>query len=310
MKEIILAPLAVLSNLAMLSLFRVIGDNRGEVNPNPEPAPEPSPEPAPEPQPSAFDELMAKKGFKSNDDVAKSYQEAESTLNRTQNVFNTTKQQLEAAGYTVDEKGNITAAPQGQPTVQPQPTQQPYQQPYQQMPQGYQQPQVDPVYDPYTGNMLTDPVDIQLAQLPPSQRIGAVVNLMTEQREQQSRQAFDAEQEVLNKPEAKGFEDDVRRVMTQVPLANRTKKESWEDALLKVKGMKYDDALKSAGQQGVEEFLNKDQHQQIPAGQGQTTGSVQLSPEEEKSYQWYAQNQPGMFKDRKHFAQRSRMNTR
>ena len=280
--------------------------NKGEVNAPPdEPSTEPDVEPGEPPAaPSEFDTLMSQKGFKSNDDVAKSYREAESTLHRTQNTFSTVKQQLESHGYTVDDKGNIISDPNQQS---------PYGQPNQQLPgQTYQQDQYnqygnqqqEPIYDPYTGQQITNQIDAQLAQMPLSQRMAFVYNAMADQREKQQRDSFNAEQEVLSSEGAKGFEDDVRRVMQQVPLAQRTKKESWKDALLKVKGMKYDDAIRNASQQGVDNFLNKEGIQSIPAGQGTGEGSVKLTAQQEQTYKWYQDNHPGMFKDRKHFASR------
>ena len=255
----------------------------------------------PQPQPSAFDDLMSKKGFKSNDDFAKSYGEAEASLGRSQNAHNTAKQQLETQGYTMDDSGNITPV-QTQPGAQVQPVQQVT--PGQQNPGQQQQTQADPIYDPYTGQQITNPVDVQLAQMPLSQRMSVVVNSIVETRDQQQREASTVETEILTSPEAKGFEEDTRRVMMQLPLAQRTKKESWQDALLKVKGMKYDDALKNAGTDGVNAFLNKEQNQAIPSGAPAGDGTVVLTPEQETTYKYYEQNHPTMFKDRAHFIKR------
>ena len=316
MRELILAPMAVLTNLAMISIFRLIGDKRGEVTPEPtpEPAPTPSPDPmpaptpelTPAPAPSAYDTLVAKKGWKSNDDVAKSYEEAEASLGRSQSAYNTTNHQLGPHGYTLDEKGNVVTMQPGALPQDPNQIQPGVPQPGQQQ---YGQPQGDPVYDPYTGQQITNPVDMQLAQMPLSQRSAVIFNAMADQREKQQSDAFTAENEVLNDPGAKGFENDVRKVMMQVPLASRIKKESWQDALLKVKGIKYDEALKSAGGQAVNDFLNKDQFQTIPSGPGAGDGTVRLNSEQEANFQWYQKNRPDMFKDRAHFLKRSTQTT-
>lgn len=273
-------------------------------NPNPEPqggAAQPQGTPSePAPQPSDYDNLMQKKGFADNNALAKSYGEAESTLGRTQSAQSTTKAQLEKYGYSLDDKGNVVTQ-NGQPI--------PAQQGGQQQPYPQQQPDTqEAFYDPYTNQQLTDPVDIQLAKLPPSQRISAVVNVMAQQREKMQGQSFDNEQEILNAPEAKGFENDVRSVMARLPLETRSKKESWSDALLKVKGAKYDEAMKNAGNQGVDEFINKAGVQPIPAagaGAG-AAGNVKLTAEQEASFAYYKQNQPGMFRDKAHFLSRTK----
>ena len=293
MKEMILAPMAILMNLVMLSLFRILGNNRGEIDPN-NSEPEPNPEPEPVPVQSDFDKLLADKGLKSPDEMASLYRKNESEYNRHKNIFETSKKQLEQHGYTYDEQGNVI---QIQADVQ-----QSNQQPYQQQ-QPYNQQQTDPIYDPYTGQQLTNPIDIQLAQMSPSQRMGVYFNVLTEEREKQQRDAYVAENEVLSNSSAKGFEDDVRKVMMQIPLANRAKKGFWQDALLRVKGQRYDDAIKNAGADGVQQFINKENIQSIP-GSGGKEGTAKLSSDQEQSFQYYQKNHPGMFKDRAHFMKR------
>ena len=259
---------------------------------------------------SNFDSLMAKKGWKSNDDVAKSYTELEQTYGKSHSAMDKVRKQLEAYGYSVDENGAISTGgqPQGQPaqipgqSVQiPGQYQQPQQQPYQ---QGVPP---EPIYDPYTGQQLTDPVDIQLAQMPPSQRTGVVVNAIINQREGFQRDAFTAEQEILSDPKAKGFEDDVRKAMMQVPLHLRAKKESWEDALLRVKGARYEEGIKNAGGQAVDGFVNKGETQPIPgAGAGGAGDAAKLTADQEAQYAYYKEHYPNMFKDKKHFLSRTK----
>lgn len=304
MKEAILVPMAFLSNLGMLSVFKamdnvmikkrsLLRDNRGEVNPTPEPEPTPTPEPTqeptpePEPTPGAFDSFVQKKGFKDNDAIAKSYEEIEASYHRNTNTMNSVKQQLESAGYAMDDKGVITQT--GQPA-------------YQQLQQPYQsgQGQPEPIYDPYTGQQITNPLDAQLAAMPLSQRMGVVYNAMADQREKQTAASFAAEQKVLNTPEAKGFEQDVRNVMMQVPLANRSTDDAWEKALFEVKGRRYDSDRKNWGKQGVDDFINKEGAQGLP-GAGGGGVSVKLTPEQEKTYKWYQDTRPEMFKDKAHF---------
>jgi hypothetical protein len=65
--------------------------------------------------------------------------------------------------------------------------------------------------------------------------------------------------------------------------------------------MRYDQALKNAQQQGVDQFINRDSNQP-PEGTGGRGSGTQLDAEQEATYQWYAKNQPGLFKDRAHFA--------
>jgi len=258
------------------------------------------PQGTPPPAPSIYNDLKTKKGFKDEEALAKSYVEAEQSLSKHQNITNKIKHQLESAGYIIDENtGEIKQA--GQPAGQPQgypPAGYP-QQP------GYQQPPTEPVYDPYTGQQITDPIALQLAKMPVGYREAFVFNAMQEQRERQQSAAFQADTDVLTKPEAKGFEEDVRKVMQQLPLQHRANKQAWEDALLRVKGMRYDAAMKNAGQQGVEQFLNKDIIQN-PTGSGGQGGGTSLTPDQEQTYQWYTKNQPGLFKDRTHFLKATR----
>jgi len=154
------------------------------------------------PQPSIYKDLQTKKGFKTEEDLAKSYVEAEQGLGRIQNTHNKIKQQLESAGYTVDDDGTIKQVggqpqgyPQGQPQGQPQET----------------------VYDPYTGQPIMDPIALQLARIPMGQREAVIFNALLEQREKQTNTSYQSEAEVLSKPEAKGFEEDVKVVMRSLP---------------------------------------------------------------------------------------------
>lgn len=241
-----------------------------------------------------YKDLQQKKGIKSEEDLAKIYVDAEKELGRHQNVTSKVKKQLEGAGYTIDDEGNV------KPLDQP-PTYGAGQQPYQQ-PNAGNQPQ-ETIYDPYTGQPITDPIALQLARMPVGHREAFVFNAMLEQREKQQTASYQAESEVLSKPEAKGFEDDVRKVMQQLPLVQRANKQSWEDALLRVKGMRYDQAIKNAGEQGVNQFINRASIQtpEGSSGGGQGAG---LTQEQEEHYQWYVKNKPGLFKDRAHFAKR------
>ena len=250
------------------------------------PAGEGQPQPGGDiPTPSVYRDLQGKKGFKNEEDLAKSYVEAEQSLGRHQNVNNKIKQQLESAGYTMDEDGNIKPASGGMP---PAPN------------AGVAQ---DIVYDPYTGMPLTDPIALQLARMPVGQREVFIFNAMQEQREKNQGLAFQADQEILSRPEAKGFEDDVRKVMQTLPLAQRADKKEWERALLQVKGARYDADKRNWAQNGVDDFVNKE-NLQNPGGTGGGGGGAEgrLTTEQETSFRWYQQNQPGMFKDRAHFA--------
>jgi hypothetical protein len=247
------------------------------------------------PQPSIYKDLQAKKGFKSEEDLAKSYVEAEQSLGKHQNITNKVKQQLESQGYTIDDEGNVK--PMGQPAGQPP----------NYPPQGGYPPQGQPqetIYDPYTGTPITDPIALQLARMPVGHREMFIVNAMLEQREKQQRDAYQADTDVLSRPEAKGFEEDVRKVMQALPLQERAKKQSWEDALWRVIGMRYHQDKKNFAQQGVEQFINKDNLQR-PDGSGAGGGGAGLSPDQEQQYQWYAKNQPGLFKDRADFQRAS-----
>lgn len=249
-------------------------------------------------QPAAkpIDTFVQKKGIKSIDDIPKMYEDTEASLHRTNQKIQNLKQQVEQnsnGSMTVDDNGNLIQNPsfQGQPNYQGQGGQQ----------GGYQQQEV--VYDPYTGQPLTDPVAIQLARMPLGAREVTVFSALLDQREKQQSMSYQAEQKVLNSPDAKGFENDVRSVMNQLPLNKRADEKEWQDALLRVKGMKFEEMRKQAGQEGVDNFLNKQSFQSMPAQAGGQSG-VQLTQEQEQAYKWYAENQPGMFKDRQHFLSR------
>ena len=281
--------------------LRMFFNNRGEVDPTPNPDPDPKVLP-PDPVPSAYEDLATKKGFKTQDDFASNYTELETDRGRQVTKLDTINKQLEAGGYQMDETGKITPKQGAMPTGNQQPQQQQYYDQGGNPIQAQVQPQQDTFYD--LNNLpITNQIDRQLAQMPVSQRIGYVVNAMADQRDKLNRDSFAADTEVLSKPEAKGFESDVRAVMQQVPIAQRATKQAWEDALLKVKGMKFDQMQKDAGAQGVEEFINKANIQNAPAssGGGKTT---RLDAEQEKTFQFYESNHPGMFKDRAHFLTR------
>ncbi len=261
------------------------------VNPDPNQPGGSQGQPQPTPQPSAFDSFVQKKGFKSSDDVVKSYEEVEKSYTRTTTAIDKAKKQLEQHGYTINDEGDVVEQ-------NPQQYQQPYQQPYGQQQQ--QQQQQETVYDPYTGQVINNQLDLQLSRLPLAQRTAVVVNAILNQRDNYTTESRKAEAELFAKPEARGFEDDVRNVMQKLPLEMRIKKENWEDALLKVKGMRYDEALKNAGAQGVDSFLNKAKNQGIPGSSG-SGDNIKLSEEQEKTFRWYQENKPGMFKDKAHF---------
>jgi len=301
--------------------FKILSNNRGEIsvadpaaspvpdtNPTPAapaapaaPVAEPTPEvlpPDPAPAAGGYDTLAAKKGYKTADDMAQGYIDAEAGLHRVQNNAATTKQQLEAHGYTIDNDGNVIQMA-GNPNPQP-----PYAQPgvpVQTAPVVPGQPAQpatpqEAVYDPYTGLQITDPIDMQLSQMPLGQRMGAVVNVMLDQREGFARQSAIFEKEVLDQPAAKGFEDDVRKVMAQVPVQHRATKQSWEKALWEVKGMRYDTDKTNWGKQGVERFINKDGVQAPPGGGGGGKAPLKLTAEQEQTFQYYETNQPTLFK--------------
>ena len=261
-------------------------------------------------QPSVYDDLAAKKGIKNQDEFAGIYVENEKEMSRRANVIDNAKKQLEAAGYEMDDTGKIVqkaAQPgAGQPAAQPQidpNTGYPVQQP---AGGGHYQQPGEPIYDPYTGLQITNPLDIALAGMPVSQRMAVVTNAIMDQREKNSREANTAADKVLSAPEAKGFEEDVRKVMLQLPLQQRSSEQAWSDALLRVKGMRYDQMKLNAGQQGVDEFINKGNAQPFTGGQAPSggAGGAKLSPDQEKQFQFYKTNHPNMFKDRAHFAKR------
>ena len=264
-----------------------------------------------------FQELATKKGLGSPDDLAKIYIDGEKEMGRRQSVIDSVKTQLEAGGYEMDNTGKIQKKPdQGGQFQQPYPQQgQQGQQQYypQQQQQTYDaygnpinaQPQQDQIFD-LNGMPITNQLDRQLAMMPVSQRTAYVTNALMDQREKQQTSSFKNEQDVLNTPEAKGFEADVRNVMMQVPLAQRADKKMWDDALLRVKGMRYEQAMKNAGQDGVNQFLNKDQIQGAGgqgAGQG-GAGGAQMTQTQRDGYKYYQLNYPGMFKDEAHYLSR------
>lgn len=250
-------------------------------------------------QPSKYEQLAAKKGYKTPDDLASSYEALEPELGKSKNAIDKAKKQLESAGYTLDEDGTI------RPKEQQNGYQAPgngYQAPGYQAPGQGQNPQ-ETVYDPYTGQALTDPMALQLARMPVGQREAFLFNVMQDQRDRQQNESYAADSEILSKPEAKGFEDDVRKAMMNKPLAQRASKQVWQDTLLQVKGARYDTDRTAWQKNGVDDFLNKEGQQGFQgSGQGSSANDgSRLSPEQEQQYQWYAKNRAGQFKDRKHF---------
>lgn len=242
-------------------------------------------------QPSIYQDIATKKGFKTPDDLAKSYTELETDRSKRVSAFDTAKKSVEQQSngqLTIDDNGNVISVGGGQPH---------YGQPAGQSPG---QP-AEIYYDPYTGVQITDPIALQLIKLPPGQREAVIFNALSDQRDKQQTAAYQHDVEILAKPEAKGFEDDVRKVMMALPLGQRANKQEWENALLRVKGARYDKDKSNWGQQGVTDFINKDNIQPLP-GAGGAGSSGKLTQDQEQSYQWYAQNRPGMFKDRAHFA--------
>ncbi|HDY68083.1 MAG TPA: hypothetical protein ENH85_09850, partial [Candidatus Scalindua sp.] len=201
--------------------LRMFFNNRGEVDPAPDPKPDDPKVLPPDPVPSAYEDLATKKGFKTQDDFASNYTELETDRGRQVTKLDTINKQLESAGYQMDETGKITPKQGAMPTGNQQP-QQPQQSQYYDVSgnpiqiQNQAQPQQDTFYD-LNNQAITNPIDRQLAQMPVSQRIGYVVNAMADQRDKLNRDSFTADTEVLSKPEAKGFETDVRAVMQQVP---------------------------------------------------------------------------------------------
>ena len=266
--------------------------NPADLNPAGGGAPANSPgTPPPAAQPSAYNDLATKKGFKSQDDFAKSYGDLEVDRSKRVTAFDTAKKQVEQQSngqLTIDDSGNVVSAVSGQPYT---PSAQP----------GGQPPSAEVFYDPYTGVQITDPIALQLIKLPPGQREAVIFNALSDQRDKQQTASYQNDVDVLSKPEAKGFEDDVRKVMMALPLGQKAKKEEWENALLRVKGMRYDKDKQVWAEHGVNEFINKDLNQQPPAIPG-AGGEVKLTPEQEQTYNWYQQNQPGLFKDKTHFA--------
>lgn len=237
--------------------------------------------------PSKYEQLAAKKGFKSHDDLATSYEALEPELGRSKTAIDKAKKQLESAGYTMDDDGTIKPKEQGQP--------------YQAL--GQYQQQTPDIYDPYTGQVIADPIARQLAGMPLGQREAYIFNAMQDQRDKQTSASYQADSEVTSKPEAKGFEDDLRKAMNSKPLAQRADKAIWEQTLWQVKGQRYDTDLKNASAMGVDNFLNKASTQGLSTTGGTDTTGVRLNPDQEQQFRWYQQNKPGLFKDRKQFSE-------
>ena len=57
--------------------------------------------------PSKYETLAQKKGFKSQEDLAGSYESLEQENSKRTNIIDKTKKQLEAAGYTLKDDGTI-----------------------------------------------------------------------------------------------------------------------------------------------------------------------------------------------------------
>jgi len=263
---------------------------------NPNPTPQGGQVPVEPQQPNPLEELKTKKGWKDEGAVAKSYTDLESTYGKTQNALNSAKQNLETQSqgmYSLDEKGGMVLTEKGQQ----------YQQQQQYQPQGQPQQQQDDIYDPYSGKAITDPATRQfLMQYGPGQREAVLFNAMADQREKQQTASFQNETEILGKDEAKGFEQDVKKVMMSLPVSQRANKEEWNRALLQVKGARYDQDKNNWSQQANDDLLNKMGNQGVPAAGGTQGGGSSLPQGLEQQYQWYAKNRPGLFKSKEEFA--------
>jgi hypothetical protein len=270
--------------------------------------PDPNPNPqgsqagqSPQAQPGAqlpvvkpIEEFVKKKGVKDINDIPKMYEDTEASFHREKQKLQTAKTEVEQQSQgqlTLDDNGKVIQNPGFQGVSYGQPQQPGYGQPNQQGQPGYQQ---EVVYDPYTGQPLTDPVAIQLSRMPLGAREVMITNAILEQREKQQQLSYSNDHEILNSPEAKGFETDVRNIMNALPLPMRADKKQWQDALLRVKGLQFDKMRQSAGQEGVENFLNKLNIQSLPETPGQ--GGTRLSPDQQKQWDWYQTNQPEVFK--------------
>jgi len=265
-------------------------------NPNPQGG---SSAPAQPPVQSVFDELKTKKGIKDPEHLAKIYTDLEKGYGEKQNAYNSAKQNLETQTqglYTLDDKGTMVLTDKGKQHQQ-------YQQQFgQQSNQGqYGQQQDTSMYDPYTGQPITDPIALKLAQLPFGQREMFLINAVAEQREKQQIASFQNETEILSGEEAKGFEQDVKKVMMSLPLQQRADKEAWKRALLQVKGARYDTDKQNWGQQANDNLLNKMGNQGLPPAGQSGGGGSQLPPDLEYQYQQYEKNRPGFFKNREEF---------
>lgn len=253
-------------------------------------------------QPSIYNDLATKKGFKSQDDFAKNYTELESDRSRKDNALNQLRQTVETnsgGANTIDDKGNVVSTGQpAQPQAQPQGG---YGQPQGQ----YGQPQGQEVWDEQQQKYVTDPIEVNFARnnTPMYHRQAMIAQAVISQNEALQRKSFENDTAVLSTPEAKGFEDDVRKYMQTQPANVKANKQSWETALKIVKGTKFDELKKTMGQEAVDKFLNKASVQPVPsAGGGAAVGGVSLTPDQERTFQWYVANQPTMFKDRKDFS--------
>jgi len=288
------------------------------VDPNAPPAVAPGVTPPVEPTPpqdagdEVFTEIERTKGTRDPKAIAKMYLDEQKELSKRGTTIDKIKQQLQTLGATVDENGNIitgqgapgtttptpgytppiqTGAPVGVPPVQP--------------PYGQPAPTED-MYDAY-GTLVVDPVEKQILQQYPQstqlQRISYVTNLQIQQDRTNQQNSETNKSKTLARDEARGYEDDIKKVMAQVPIAQHTA-EAWERAMWEVRGRRASEDIKRASAKGVDDFLNKDSLQNIPATGATQSDKTKLSPEDEakfRSHQKLHANDGYAFKDRADF---------
>ena len=95
-------------------------------------------------------------------------------------------------------------------------------------------------------------------------------------------------------------------MMTQ-PIQSRAFAKSYENALLIVKGQKYNDAVRVAGEEAIKRMGEAGSANLNFGGGAPSTGGEgpKLTEEQEKVWAYYQKNQPNRFKDKAEFAKYS-----
>lgn len=218
--------------------------------------------PATPQQGQAYKDLATKKGFKSEDDFAKSYESLETTHRQKESVWNKNKELLAQYGVQMDEAGNIIPdQSQGQPQ------------------QGAPVAGQDP-FAPINEQFFINPTQVAMG----------LTQQMIQQWEKDSAKANQTKEDFFKaNEEAAGFRAEIEALAMSRPVGDRTKADTWQNALLVVKGRHYNDAVRVAKEEALRHL--QETGAVVSAGgappSGASGGQTQTTPALEAEWNQY-----------------------